>query len=352
MGSRDRLDQYLLGVFLIAVSYGIRGGGAMPVVFLAPQRPSVCFSIAIGYDPHEGAAMELRHLRYFVAVAEALSFTKAAEKLRLAQPSLTRQVRNLEDEIGVRLFDRSNNRVVLTEEGQVFLFDSKKLLAMSAESIAAVQRMNQGGNADLNIGYVANIHYGLLPATLGAFRKLRPGVALNLFDMTSAAQFLALDGRKIDLGFVGIRPSLSDRHLLSECVANDTMLVALHANHPLAKKVRVRLPELASHFFIGMSAKTHPGAREWLTETCREAGFNGRILQEADSEPTVIQFVADGLGVALLPEQVTGLPHEGVVFRPLMPPLMRESTIAWRADNTSKPLKEYVQIVKELSGSL
>jgi DNA-binding transcriptional LysR family regulator len=296
--------------------------------------------------------MELRHLRYFVAVAEALSFTKAAEKLRLAQPSLTRQVRNLEDEIGVKLLDRSNNRVALTDAGSLFLFDSKKLLAMCDESIAAAQRMNRGGSSALNIGYVANIHYGLLPATLGAFRKLCPGVALNLFDMTSAEQFLALDGRKIDLGFVGLAPGLSGQHLLSECVAHDTMLVALPARHALAKKARITLADLAPQFFIGMSEKTHPGAREWLIETCQSAGFAGRILQEADNEPIVMQFVADGLGVALLPEQITGLPHEGVVFHPLSPPLRRESTIAWRADNPSKPLKDYIQIVKQLSGSL
>jgi DNA-binding transcriptional LysR family regulator len=296
--------------------------------------------------------MELRHLRYFVAVAEDLSFTKAAEKLRLAQPSLTRQVRNLEDEMGVKLLDRSNNRVALTEAGRLFLFDSKKLLAQCAESVAAAQRMNRGESSDLNIGYVANIHYGLLPATLGAFRKLHPGVALNLFDMTSAEQFLALDCRKIDLGFVGLHPALSGRALLSECVAHDAMLVALPSRHPLAKNPKLKLADLGPQFFIVMSAKTHPGAREWLTQTCQDAGFAGMILQEADSEPMMIHFVADGLGVALLPEQITGLPHEGVVFRPLSPPLLRESTIAWRADNPSKPLQDYILIVKELSHSM
>ena len=102
--------------------------------------------------------MELRHLRYFIAVAEESSFTKAAKKLRLAQPSLTRQVRNLEDEIGVRLLDRSNNQVVLTEEGQRFLFDAKKLLALCAESVTAVQGMSRGEGSALNIGYVSNIH--------------------------------------------------------------------------------------------------------------------------------------------------------------------------------------------------
>lgn len=293
--------------------------------------------------------MELRHLRYFVAVAEELSFTKAAQKLRLAQPSLTRQVRNLEDEIGVRLLDRSNNRVTLTEEGRRFLFDSKKLLAMCAESVAVVQRMNRGESSHLNIGYVANIHYGLLPATLGTFRKLCPRVALNLFDMTSAEQFQALDGRKIDLGFVGLRPALSGHDLLSECVMHDTILVALPASHPLAKQPKVKLADLAPQFFIGMSAKTDPGAPEWLLETCQSAGFAPKILQEADGEPTVINFVANGLGVALMSEQITELPHEGVVFRPLAPPLRRESTIAWRADNPSQPLKDYIQIVKDLS---
>ena len=297
-------------------------------------------------------AMELRHLRYFVAVAEELSFTKAAQKLRLAQPSLTRQVRNLEDEIGVRLLDRANNRVALTEEGRLFLFDAKKLLAMCAESVAAVQRMNRGEGAQLNIGYIANIHYGLLPATLGAFRKLYPRVALNLFDMTSAEQFLALEGHKIDLGFIGLRPALSGHALLAEGVAHDTMLVALPTGHPLAKRARLKLADLASQFFIGMSAKTHPGAREWLLETCKSAGFAGKILQAADVETTAIRFVADGLGVAFMPEQITGLPHEGVVFRPLSPPLRRESTIAWRADNPSQPLQDYIQIVKDLSRSM
>jgi DNA-binding transcriptional LysR family regulator len=296
--------------------------------------------------------MELRHLRYFVAVAEELSFTKAAQKLRLAQPSLTRQVRNLEDEIGVRLLDRGNNRVALTDEGRRFFFDSKKLLAMCAENVAAVQRMNRGESSQLNIGYVANIHYGLLPATLGAFRKLCPRVALNLFDMTSAEQIEALAARKIDLGFVGLRPARSNHELLSEGVAYDTMLVALAERHALAKKAKLKLTDLAPQFFIGMSAKTHPGAREWLLETCQNAGFAGKILQEADVEPTAIRFVADGLGVAFMPEQITGLPHEGVVFLPLSPPLRRESTIAWRADNPSKPLKDYIQIVKELSASM
>jgi len=296
--------------------------------------------------------MELRHLRYFVAVAEELSFTKAALKLHLAQPSLTRQVRNLEDEIGVRLLERSHNHVTLTEQGRRFLFDSQKLLAMCAESVAAVQKMGLRESSQLNIGYVANTHSGLLPATLGTFRKLCPCVALNLFDMTSAEQFQALDGHKIDLGFVGLRPAPSRHDLLSECVDHETILVAIPARHPLAKNSTVKLADLASAFFVSMTERIYPGAREWLLETCQSAGFAGKILQEADGESTAIRFVADGLGVALMPEQSTGVPHEGMVFRPLSPPLHREVAIAWRADNLSKPLKDYIQIVQDLSRSV
>ena len=132
--------------------------------------------------------MELRHLRYFVAVAEELSFTRAAERLHLAQPSLTRQIRDLEEEIGVRLVDRSGKRICLTEEGKSFLADTKRLLADCAENVEAVQRMSRGKTEQLNIGYVANIYHDLLPAALGAFRKACPNTALNLFDMTPAEQ--------------------------------------------------------------------------------------------------------------------------------------------------------------------
>ncbi len=129
------------------------------------------------------------------------------------------------------------------------------------------------------------------------------------------------------------------------------MLVALPARHALARKSSIKLAVLESQFFIGMSDKTHPGGREWLLGTCQTAGFAAKILQEADAEPIAIKFLGDGLGVAFMPEQITGLPHEGVVFRPLSPPLLRESTITWRAGNLSKPRRDYIRIVMELSGN-
>ena len=291
-------------------------------------------------------------MRYFVAVAEELSFTKAARKLRLAQPSLTRQVRNLEEEIGVRLLDRTSNRVSLTEGGRLFQADAVKILALCDESVAAIQRMGRGDAAQLNLGYVANIHYELLPATLGAFRKLWPRVALNLFDLTSAQQFTALTEHTIDLGFVGVSPALSSGGLCSQRVAYDPMVVALAVGSPLAAKKEIKLLDLADEFFICMSAKSDPGDCKWVADTCRRAAFTAKVLQEALDGPSAIRFVKDGLGIALMPEQIAALPHEGVVLRPLTPPLRRESTIAWRADNTSKPLRDYIQVVKDMVGIL
>jgi len=293
--------------------------------------------------------MELRHLRYFVAVAEDLNFTKAAAKLHLAQPSLTRQIHHLEEEIGVRLLNRSKNQVALTEEGRSFLVDAKRILALAAESVLSVQRLSRGETGQLNIAYLSNFDFELLPETLGTFRQSFPHVALNLFDMTPAEQFRALEARKIDLGFIGLRPPAAIKELQWESVARQRTLVVLPAKHPLARKRQVNLAALKTMFFVGMSEKTHPGFRHWLCETCQQAGFTPRILQDAELEPALMTFVAEGLGVSLAREHLKKLPHPGVVLRPLTPPLKTDYCIAWNRHNDSRALQQYIQIVKGLA---
>src|SRR2546422_223453 len=243
--------------------------------------------------------MELRHLRYFVAVAENLNFTKAGAKLNLAQPSLTRQIHNLEGEIGVLLLNRSRSQVALTEEGRAFLVDARRILTLATESIQSVQRLSRGETGQLNIAYLSNFNFELLPETLAAFRQSFPHVALNLFDMTPAEQFRALEARKIDLGFIGLRPPAAIKELQWESVARQRTLVVLPTKHPLARKRQVNLAALKTMFFVGMSETTHPGFRHWLCETCQQAGFTPRILQDAELEPALMTFVAEGLGVSL-----------------------------------------------------
>ncbi|HEY5480917.1 MAG TPA: LysR substrate-binding domain-containing protein [Verrucomicrobiae bacterium] len=291
----------------------------------------------------------MRHLRYFVAVAEDLSFTKAAAKLHLAQPSITRQIHNLEEEIGVGLLNRSRSQVALTEEGRSFLVDARRILALAAESILAVQRLSRGETGQLNIAYLSNSDVELLPATLGAFRQAFPHIALNLFDMAPAEQFRALEARKIDLGFVGLPPPATLGHLKWESITRHRTVVVLPIKHPLARKPQVSLRELKTMFFVGLSEKTHPGFRNWLSATCQQAGFTPRILQDAEMEPALMTFVAEGLGVSLAREHIKKLPHPGVAFRPLTPPIKSDYCIAWNRGNDSRALQQYIEIVKGLA---
>lgn len=299
--------------------------------------------------------MELRHLRYFVAVAEELNFTRAAEKLHLAQPSLTRQIHNLEEELGVRLLDRTRNQVSLTEEGRRFLVDARKLVALSLESVKVIQRFSRGDSAQLNLGYLFKFNFDLLPSTLSRLYQACPAIAVNLFDMSPAAQLRALEERKIDLGFVGLRPPAANKKMAAlawECVAHHNVVVVLPAAHPLAKKSKIKLSDLKLLFFVAMSEETHPGSRAWLSGVCQRAGFTPRILQDVNLESGLMTFVAEGLGVTLAREQIKNLPHPGVVFRPLAAAAKADYWIAWHRENRSKALLQYIEIMKKEAAAL
>lgn len=294
--------------------------------------------------------MEIRHLRYFVAVAEELNFTRAAAKLHLAQPSLTRQIKDLEEELSVLLFDRSKNRISLTEGGRVFLSEARPLIAQCEACVQAVQRLGRSESGVLNIGYIAHTFSDLLSKTLRAFRQERSQAELHLFEMNAAEQYRALEEQEIDLGFVDLRPPSNSTELHCVCVGRYSILAAMNDRDPLAKNVRIPLRSLEPMFFVERSEKSYPGARAWLIETCRGAGFTPRILHEAEGYSAIISFVAEDLGVALLPEQKRTLPHRaGVVFRPLQPHVTSDSYAIWRSENPSSLLKRYLEIVKELS---
>jgi DNA-binding transcriptional LysR family regulator len=290
--------------------------------------------------------MELRHLRYFVAVAEELNFTRAAAKLHLAQPSLTRQVQNLEAELGVRLLDRSRNQVVLTQEGRSFLADARRILDLTTESILAVQRLSRGEDGTLNIAYLPSFDFELLPETLQTFRRAFPHVGLNLFDMNPAEQLQAIEAGTIDLGYVGLPLSRANNGLQGESIARHRIMVVLPTKHPLAGKRQIELRELEPMFFVGMSEKTNPGFRDWLHRTCQSAGFTPRVIQDAEAEPTLMSFIAEGLGITLAREHLKKLPNPGVSFRPLAPPLKTDYCVAWHRNNNSRALQQYLQVIK------
>ena len=296
--------------------------------------------------------MELRHLRYFVSVAEALSFTKAAERLHTAQPSLSRQIRDLEEELGVQLLNRTKQSVTLTDEGRSFLGDAKRLLSLAAETVESVRRLHTGEVRALNVGYVSNLFHDLLPRTLASFHQELPTVSVNLFDLSCGDQFRALEEGKLDLGFVGLHEPIARRGLEFRTIASYKTVAALPKENPVTGKTTVELKALAPMFFIGMSETSYPGYREWLTRTCERAGFSPKVLQDVDLERTMIHAVAAGLGIALVPEQLKKLEHENVVFRPINPAVGTEGCVAWRNGDTSSALKGFVQTVEQVGRSI
>src|SRR5207344_2512605 len=179
--------------------------------------------------------------------------------------SLTRQIRDLEEELGVLLLNRTKQRVSLTDEGRSFLIDAKHLLDLAQEMVQSVQQLKRDELPALNVGYVTNLFYDLLPATLASFQRLLPTVSINLFDMSCGDQFRAIEAGKIALGFVGLHEPIEMRGLQFRTIASYVTEVALPKSHPLARKAVVNLKDLAPMFFIGMSEGSYPSYRDWLT---------------------------------------------------------------------------------------
>jgi DNA-binding transcriptional LysR family regulator len=294
--------------------------------------------------------MELHHIRDFVMVAEELSFTRAAVKLRVAQPSLTRKIKNLEEEIGVELFDRGKGRLELTQAGRSFFVNARRLLALAAESVETAQRVGRGDAEQFRIGYTAGFDYHRLPATLAAFHRVCPKAKLSLFDLTCAEQLRALEFGQIDIGFVGMPDALTGTELRGESVATYEILVALPETSPLTRKTAVTIKDLEDVPFIGLNVKEYPHYDEWMRRVSQPAAWRPRIVQTPDRFSVMLNAVAAGLGVAVMLEQNRNLPHEGVVFRHLRPPMRAELCVAWRSDNKSRPLHEYLRIIRAPAG--
>ena len=222
--------------------------------------------------------MELRHLRYFVAVAENLNFTKTAAKLHLAQPSLTRQIHNLEEEIGVRLLNRSKSQVALTEEGRSFLVDARRILALATESVLAVQRLSRGETGELNIAYLSNFDFELVPRNAGGLPPNVPPHRVESLRHDSGGAVSRIgnaEGRY--LGFVGLRPPAAATGLQWESIAQHRTVVVLPAKHPLVSKRQVKLGELETMFFVGMSGDAYrafgTGSTECASRRLLPRGF-------------------------------------------------------------------------------
>ncbi|MHB8523736.1 MAG: LysR substrate-binding domain-containing protein [Limisphaerales bacterium] len=283
--------------------------------------------------------MELRQLRYFVGVAEHLSFTKAAQWLRVAQPALSRQIRQLEEELGVRLLDRDRRGARLTKAGEAFLAEARMVLTQSEQAIRSAQETEKRERGQLNVGYVWGLFHSLVPTTVARFRQRFPDAGVHLFDLTATQQAEALAKGKLDAGFIGFADEAEAAGLKKRQVGSCAFVAVLPDGHRMARHSPVPLAKLAPDFFIVISEENYPSAARFVLEACAHAGFRPKILQAAERGHTILSLVAGGCGVALLPESLRALPHAGVVFRPLEQPPIGDLFIAWSAAHTS-PMRD------------
>ena len=286
--------------------------------------------------------IELRRLRYFVAVAETLHFGKAAARLHISQPPLSRQIQQLEQEIGALLLRRNKRHVELTDAGAHLLVDARRML-IDAELIGErARRAALGASGQLTLGFISAVDYSILPGVLRAYREAYPGVTLDLRELTSDIQLRDLRASRIDAGML-LAP-VDDASLKTLPLLRESLVVALPSTDPLGRRAeRVPLTALATRSFILFPRPNAPGMHDMIVELCRGAGFTPRIAQEAIQLQTIISLVSAGLGVALVPASLMDLRRSGVVYRRL-----REASpqitvaLAWRRDNRSVCLANFV----------
>lgn len=289
--------------------------------------------------------MELRHLRYFVAVAEELHFGRAALRLRVAQPALSQQIQQLERELGVVLLARTRRRVALTEPGRAFLAEARRTLADADHAARAARRAAAGEIGRLRVGYVDLATYLVLPAILRAYRARYPVVSLTLTELHREPLRDALARGDLDVGFFVLRES--DGAFAATRVAANPLVVALPAGHALARRARVPLAALAEELWVLFPRELKTQYVELVLATCAAAEFVPRVVQEASQLHTLAALVSAGVGVALLPS-AAGAPRLGVVFRPLAGPApVLPLDLVWRVGDLSPTAAQFVAVARD-----
>lgn len=292
--------------------------------------------------------MDLRHLRYFVAVAEERHFGRAAERLHMAQPPLSQSIRQLESELGVTLLQRTTRRVDLTEAGRAYLERARSILGDVEGAADLARRVAAGSVGHLTIGCVGTATYSVLPTLSRRLSDELPGVDFAFRgEMLVPDQLTALHDGAIDVAL--LRPPVADLSLAVEPLRSDRLMVAVPADHGLAAQAEIRARDLARVDLIVHSADRRSVMYGVVLRLLHDAGVDPQIRHEVGETSTLLTLVAGGLGAAIVPEPVTALALEGVAYRPLVQPAASvELAVAHRADRTEPHLQRTVQVIRAL----
>lgn len=292
--------------------------------------------------------MDLRHLRYFVAVAEEENIGRAAARLHISQPPLTRQIQQLEEELGVTLFTRTPRGMELTQAGELFLEEARNIRALVEQATERTQRAGQGKLGRLDVGIFGSAILDAIPKLLLAFRNRYPDVKVVLHTMTKAEQIEALRQRRISVGFNRMLAPLADLDIKQ--VTTENLLLAVPAEHPLAAQPVIRFAELQDHPMVLFPTGARPSFIDKVIGLCTDSGFQPQISQEVGDAVTGVALVAGGFGVCLVPDSATTLQFPGVVYRQLTdapPNFCVDLSCIHRKDDQSPILAAFLDTVAD-----
>lgn len=291
-----------------------------------------------------GFTLNLDLLRSFFAIVEQGSLNKAAERLRVSQSTLTRQMQALEQEVGGPLLERSPGGVALTATGYALLDGIQPVLVKFDAVLAGVRQRARGQSADLRIGYLMSAASDYLNPALATLRKVHPEVKVKMRDLSPGEQIAALRAGEIDVGLIGQAGALLTREFYVKKLAVLPVLVALAADHPLAEADAVKLSDLKNEVFVGAPDVDVPGHNQWVSQVCKRAGFRARFVQDADSLTHGLSLIVTEGAVSLQPDYTKKMQVPGVVFRPLRDSTAKwELLVAWQRGKASAAVKALIE---------
>ncbi len=292
--------------------------------------------------------MELRHIRYFLAVATERNFTRAAARLGIGQPPLSMQIKDLEAEVGYALFNRTAQGVALTEAGHAFLQAIQPLPALAGEAIASARRAAQGDTGTLRLGFTGTAGMNpLIPGCIRAFRQAHPDVFLNVMEANSIVLLQALANQQLDIALLRQENAIPD-NVTMQLLLQEPLVAALPASHPQARlRGKIALPSLREEHFILTPKESGTSLRESVLQACRQQGFTPMEGQPAPHIVSILSVVAAGLGVSLVPESMRQFSLAGVVFKQIKAPIPTTGlAVAWNDHAFTATAQNFLALVK------
>jgi DNA-binding transcriptional LysR family regulator len=299
---------------------------------------------------------DFRQLRYFIAVAEELSFTRAAQRLHLSQPPLSQQIQALEQDLGIRLLERDKRNVTLTEPGRLFLEQARQILAMADDARIRVTEAAAGFSGHLKLAYTVSVSFHpAMPQTLLRLGQRAPNIRVWLSEMYTEPQFAAIRSGQIDVGFVRDVPSHEDdaRALRLDIIDHEPLLLALPAGHRLASRESLELGEIAGEPFVIQPRELAATLYDRLVQLAAKAGFHPVVRQQAQQLNGLIALVAAGIGLALVPASMQAVKLAGVSYVPLADPdAYLLLAVASRAENPPPVVSQFLETVADAKAAL